>query len=259
MTNQLSNKVYTDLRREIIAGQIAMGERLRETHLAMRLKVSRTPIREALQQLAVEGLVESDDQGFRATIYSAARVAEIYGCRALLESESARLVAQAGLNTEAQIELEQAVGFCDRLLADARALGTISDPEVRRAFLEQNNIFHSVLHAACPNRMLRELIDQVGDIPASIRNYFRFSDDQLFESHTAHRRILRALIARDGERAAAQMREHIWAARDRMDPAAFRKFTDSSSAIPVPAAGPEINRATSNEQGNDDEKQQIAG
>ncbi len=258
MTNQLSERVYTGLRQEIISGRIAMGERLRETHLAMRLKVSRTPIREALQQLAAEGLVEVDEQGFHASIYSAARVAEIYGCRALLESESARLVAQTGLNSEAQIELEQAVGFCDRLLADARAKGMISDPDVRRAFLEQNNIFHSVLHAACPNRMLRELIRQVGDIPASIRNYFRFSDDQLFESHTAHRRILRALIARDGERAAAQMREHIWAARDRMDPTAFRKFTEASSAIPVPPMAPEANRVTSNEQGNDDEKQQVA-
>lgn len=227
MKNQLSDKVYDQLRRQIVSGAIAMGERLRETHLAMRLNVSRTPIREALQQLLAEGMVEADAQGFRATVYSPARVAEIYGCRAILESESARLVALAGLSSEAQLQLEQAVGICDRLLADARAHDRVSDAEVRRAFLEQNNIFHAVLHDACPNRMLRELIHQVGEIPASIRNYFRFSDDQLFESHSAHRRILRAVIARDGERAAAQMREHIWAARDRMDPAAFSQFNTS--------------------------------
>lgn len=227
-----SSKAYGRIKAMICDGTIAMGERLREVHLAQSLRVSRTPIREALQQLAAAGLVEADVHGFRATVYSPARVAEIYGCRALLESESARLVALHGISADSLQRMEHAVAACEVLLAEARTAGRVSDIAVRRDFLEHNNTFHAALHESCPNAMLRELIAQVGDIPASIRNYFRFSDDQLFESHNVHKQILRAIAARDGERAAAQMREHIWAARDRMDPDAFKAISRRDVARP---------------------------
>jgi len=237
MKARQSSKTYSCLKEMIFNGTIPMGTRLREVHLAQQLRVSRTPIREALQQLLAEGLIEADGQGFRATVYSPARVAEIYGCRALLESESARLVARHGLTAESRQRMENAVAACDALLAGAQATGRLSDVDVRRAFLDQNNIFHSALHESCPNRLLRELIAQVSDIPASIRNYFRFSDGQLLESHNVHKQILRAIVAQDGERAAAQMREHIWSARDRMDPDAFATINRGDIAAPdAPAA-----------------------
>jgi DNA-binding GntR family transcriptional regulator len=207
-----TSAVYERIKALIVEGRFAMGERLGEDRLSELVGASRTPIREALARLETEGfVVYSRNRGHRVVTYTAQDVYDIYACRALLESEAARLVAQAGLSDADAQELTALVDRMDECLRDR-----LERPAVRRRFLMLNHQFHGRLYGAVSNLHLQHMIGRMTDIPSVIRNYFNFSDSQLQESQAAHRGILRAILNRDPDRAAALMREHIWAARDRM-------------------------------------------
>ncbi len=212
-TLDLVSDAHATLRRQILEGKLAMGERLNVVRLARELSSSRTPVREALSRLTAEGFATFiPNRGHFVAVYSAGRVAEIYGCRAVLESEAARLAARVRIPAADRAEMERIVEEIDDWL------GRPFDDGVAHALIGLNNAFHELIYAQCPNGELRRLITQVTTIPRSIRNYFRFSHDQLNDSNKAHRVILRAIVTGDGDRAAAAMREHIWSARDRVLP-----------------------------------------
>jgi GntR family transcriptional regulator, vanillate catabolism transcriptional regulator len=202
------------LREWILDDTLPMGARLNVVQLAARLNLSRTPVREALSRLTAEGFATFvPNRGHFVVVYSVERVAEIYVCRAVLESEAARLAARAGIPAGDEGEMADIIGRIDDLLDsgdDETALNEIG---------RKNNRFHELIYANCGNSELQGLIAQVTTIPRSIRNYFRFTREQRIESNRAHRSIHRAVVDGDGERAWSVMREHIWAARDRMLPA----------------------------------------
>ena len=91
---------YPEIKEMILLGTIPMGARIVEARLAEQLGISRTPVREALRRLTSDGLVEfHPNRGYQAVSYSPQDVAAIYSCRALLESEAVRLIAENGLGT----------------------------------------------------------------------------------------------------------------------------------------------------------------
>jgi GntR family transcriptional regulator of vanillate catabolism len=197
----------------VLAGRFAMGERLGEEGLAAELGMSRTPVRAALSRLVADGFVTySPNRGHRMKVYTADDVREIYGCRALLESEAVRLVAERGIDGATLGVLDDVLRRMDACI---HAKGQ-SAAELRARYLPLNHRFHSTLYAACPNAHLRTLIDKHTELPPVIRNYFNFSGDEFLESHVAHERIVSAIAAREPLRASSLMREHIWVARDRM-------------------------------------------
>lgn len=216
--NSAAQDLVTDalfrLREWVLDGTLQMGERLNVVKLAEILQSSRTPVREALSRLTSEGFATFvPNRGHFVVVYTAERVAEIYGCRAVLESEAARLAARAGLPASDRIEMERIIDEIDAKLVNAAA-----DEGRLLKLVALNNRFHEMIYARCDNAELRRLIHQTTTIPRSIRNYFRFSERELQESNRVHRLILRAVADGEGDRAAAAMREHIWAARDRMLP-----------------------------------------
>jgi len=197
----------------VLAGRFAMGERLGEESLAAEFGISRTPVRAALSRLVADGFVTySPNRGHRMKVYTAEGVHEIYGCRALLESEAVRLVAERGVDGATLEALDEMLGLMDACVHD----DGLSAAQLRARYLPLNHRFHETLYAACPNGHLRALIDTLTELPPTIRNYFNFSGDEFLASHVAHERIVSAIAAREPLRASALMREHIWVARDRM-------------------------------------------
>jgi len=239
MPDHVQGDAYATIRALILSGELAMGRRMVETWLAERLGLSRTPIREALRRLTSDGLVVfMPNRGYQVVSFSAEDVAEIYSCRALIESEAVRLVALQGLPPAVKAHL-------DALVADARRLFTEATPSavLRQRFLQLNNAFHDTLYRNCGNATLLRMIERDLAIPAGIRSYFHFSDVQLAASQAAHECILRAVLAGEDGRAAALMREHIWTAKDCMiDPAAIAP-DDGNPQPPgagAPAGGPPV-------------------
>lgn len=190
------NSAYRRLLDEIRDGTLLPGERLRETELAERLGVSRTPIREAIRQLEADGLVAHIPR-LGATVRSLdyAEVMELYEMRAVLEGTAARLAARAA----SDVEIAEMAALNDRL--SKVGMG----PEATRL----NRIFHATLLDAAKNRFLTKSMLSLHKAllilgPSQLSDSAR-ADEAVEE----HRVIMDALAARDGSAAEAAMRAHI--------------------------------------------------
>lgn len=119
---RLRDRVYDSVRDMVECGKLAPGQRLTEADLALRFSVSRTPVREALFQLAREGLLEPLERGYGLPAMPAAAVLERLNVKRLLDPVMAAQVAHAG--PRAQIEMLSA------LTTEARSLllnGSLGD------------------------------------------------------------------------------------------------------------------------------------
>ncbi len=199
-TRPQGNSAYMQLLDDIRNGVLDPGERLRETELAERLGVSRTPIREAIRQLEADGLVAHVPR-LGATVRSLdyAEVMELYEMRAVLEGTSARLAARAA----SEVELEELSKLNDQL---ARA-GT--GAEATRI----NRIFHATLLDAAKNRFLAKSMLSLQKALLILGRSQLADSERAEEAVEEHRRIMDALLVRDGATAEAQMRAHIQAAQ----------------------------------------------
>ena len=118
----LKERTYGAVKRMILAGTLRPGEKLAERELSRRLKVSRTPLREALSRLVQEGLVENRPRrGHYVRAIDAKSVADLYDLREVLEKHAVRLAARR--LTDADIaELEDCGGPCgDTSVTPSRA------------------------------------------------------------------------------------------------------------------------------------------
>lgn len=188
--------VYQRLIEDIRSGALAPGARLRETELADRLGVSRTPIREAIRQLENDGLVSHLPRvGAAVRKLDYAEVMELYDMRAVLEGTAARMAARAATDLE---------------LAELTALNSdMAGAETPQRAAELNTRFHLTLLDAARNRYLtramlglRRTLIILG--PSTLVDAERARDAQ-----AEHGRLLEALHRRDPVGAEAEMRAHI--------------------------------------------------
>lgn len=142
----ISAELATTLREMIVDGRLPAGERLNEVHLAAKLGVSRTPLREALMKLVAEGAITVLPRlGFYACPLTVEELEQLYPIRGILDPEALRL---AGIPSAERIE---------KLKAMNRKLRRMSDPE---KVLALDDEWHRLLLADCPNGVLLALIEQ---------------------------------------------------------------------------------------------------
>jgi DNA-binding GntR family transcriptional regulator len=205
-----AERVYRHLREGIRAGTYRAGQRLRETEIATTLSTSRTPVREAIRRLEADRLVE-DAPGCGLTVarLDRQRVHELYRFRASIEGVAAEMAAQRAT------ELDIAE------LSDTLDLMRASALDAPRAAL-LNRRFHEGIYRAAHNSFLGHAIASMSDfmalLPGTTYDLPGRAADVLME----HERVLEAIVARDPDRAARAMRDHIQMAsqfRLRMTPA----------------------------------------
>ena len=179
----LSERIRSLVREMIVSGELPPDSRINEVHLARRLEVSRTPLREALTALVGEGALTSHPRrGFFVRPLSAEELRHIYPIRALLDPEALRL---AGLPTPRQIENLERLN---------RELEAARDVETR---IRLDDTWHLELVAACPNPVLMELIRQfMWRTRRYELAYFR-DERNVATASDDHRRILAAAGAGD--------------------------------------------------------------
>ncbi|PPE67364.1 GntR family transcriptional regulator [Caldimonas caldifontis] len=194
----LTHLVVTALRERILGGAIPPGERLVEGRLSEELGVSRMPVREALRQLAAEGLVTIEPRrGASVTSFSADQVRELVEVRATLEGLNAKLAAKR--HDPAQIaELE-------RILEEGTRLAESED--VATTML-MNQRFHDALGNIAANSVLQDIMRSLRDRTALLfAPINRVRGKQNWEEHAA---ILRAVIKGDAELAALLATRHVY-------------------------------------------------
>jgi DNA-binding GntR family transcriptional regulator len=184
---------------EIVRGALPPGAPLDETDIARRFSVSRTPVREALRQLAASGLVET--RAHRGAVVARPTLERLNG---MFEAMAELEALCAGLAAERMTAVERA--RLEAIHEELRVLSHAGNPE---RFHEVNERFHNAIYAGSQNDYIAEmtLATRVRVQPfrrAQFRNLGR-----LAKSHAEHDRVVVAIMRGDRNGAANAMRAHI--------------------------------------------------
>ena len=223
--NRLSERLRESIEEEIATGRLVPGSRLDEVELATRFGVSRTPIREALNLLQGEGLIESAPRrGAVVAQISPQRLVEMFEVMAELEAMCARLAARRMSDAELDA-LQEAHEACR-----GAALANDSD-----AYFYANEKFHYAIYAGSHNAFLAE---QASYLQRKLRPYRRLQlrvRHRTSRSFEEHQGIVDALRAGDAETVARNIRNHVVVQGER-----FADLVASLSQMTPPA--PRIER-----------------
>lgn len=183
----------------IATGEFSPGERLDETQLGKRFGVSRTPVREALHQLAAAGLVDlRPHRGAVVADVPPHRLVEMFEVMAELEAMSGRLAARR-LTPSAR----------DELLAIHKACGDAARRKDPDAYYYENERFHAAIYAGSGNAFLAE---QALALHRRLKPYRRLQlrvSRRIEASFAEHEAVMAALLAGDGETAARELHAHV--------------------------------------------------
>ncbi|WP_431120650.1 GntR family transcriptional regulator [Variovorax paradoxus] len=191
----LAEQAYASLRTLILDRKISAGSPLQEGRLADELRISRTPMREALVRLAGEGLLVRRDA--RSYAVRALGTKEYFDCmraREIIECEAIALAVDK--ITEAQL---------DELDADLKTLDAGVHDEIEHWHFDDR--FHQLISSASGNVVLPRLVEELRVNARLFRLHSPLHRQR--ENHEEHGEIISALRARDPERARAAMRAHL--------------------------------------------------
>jgi DNA-binding GntR family transcriptional regulator len=203
----LSDQAYKALREDITTGALKPGQRLTERGLAEHLGVSPTPVREALQRLEHERLIERDAvRAIRVADPSVARLRELSLIEGALQGIAARLAAERATAAE----VAAIVAACDR--AETLADGGDWDEARVRELLEVTRGFHRLIDEAAHTQTLIDMIATATAFDWAFRLKWAADSHQdaasLQRSLEQHRRVAAAIEARDAAAAEEAMRLH---------------------------------------------------
>ena len=202
--NSLHDEVASQLRERIFAGELPPGTFLDEIRLAEDLKISRTPLREALKVLTVEGLVRHEPRrGCFVNEVTEQDLDEIFPVIGLLEGRCAYEAAQHA--SDADIEALEALHQKLAKHAKARRINE---------YYEANFAIHEAIIRLAGNRWLATVIADLRKILRLARLQQLHAPGRLDQSLSEHLAVFAALKARDAEGAEAAMRTHLQRQRE---------------------------------------------
>ncbi len=211
MTTKVSKSkkaiVYENLKRRIITNSLQPGEPLNEGVLSKELKTSKTPIREAIQQLEKEGLIENvPGRGAFVSRISVEDILEVFEIREILECAVIRRVA-------AKEELNVAEAEAVRKRFESSEADENKTP---RSSFRPGDQIHAFVFEAFGNKRLLEYYRRLLDHIERMRLYFfsQLRPERSEQSSLEHLEIVNALIGRDPKRAENAMRAHLRNATD---------------------------------------------
>nr|WP_239031581.1 MULTISPECIES: GntR family transcriptional regulator [unclassified Modicisalibacter] len=203
---------------DIINGRRAPGERLDPEALGKQYQVSRTPVREAIQQLVASGLVTvSPKKGTFVAKVGIEQLIEMFEVMAELEGMCGRLAARR-ITPEELVALRDALTRCE-------AAAELGDPD---AYYYENEVFHHGIYTASHNGFLAREAHQLKQRLKPYRRLQLQVRHRLATSLDEHRGIVAAIESGDAERAERQLREHVLIQGER-----FSDFVASVRALEV--------------------------
>lgn len=190
--------VYESLREDIFNNRLRPGERVSEERIAQRLKVSRTPVREALKRLHAEGLVEiTPHRGAVVRDPSGEELAELCSVREVLEGLAARLAARSISDVELYT-LERLIHEMDTAVREDR----VED------LIQYNYQFHEGIWLATRNRYLARQLRQLRQFIFRLQESGMMYPGRKEEAQAEHRALFDAIAAGDPDEAERIAREH---------------------------------------------------
>lgn len=218
--DKLVDQLIDQIQHKIATGEYRPGDKLNQVALASTFQVSRTPVRQALSQLAARGIVDQGRSGVVVKSQSSKDVRDIYRVRAEVEGLAAQLAAQ-WITDQQLIELRriherfvQAVTDLNRMRADSPSdhAETVGYQNARREWVSSNSDFHAIIFQASCNAYLQKIIADLelgssrGVIASSALGMYKHRMERNIAHHDA---ILVALEARDDMAARQAMCAHV--------------------------------------------------
>ncbi len=195
----LRGRVFHKIRQDILEGKYHEGEELRETTISQELGVSRTPVREALRQLELEGLVNIiPNKGAYVTGITAKDVNDIYVIRSLLEGQCAKWATQY-ISPEQLEELESIIDMSEYYISK----------ENYQLLYELDNNFHSTLYKASKSKILEHTLSDFHLFVQQVRKFTMSFESRAKQAVEEHRGILMAIKEKDEAKAERLATEHI--------------------------------------------------
>jgi DNA-binding GntR family transcriptional regulator len=191
---------YAALRREIVEGRFAPGRRMREVELAEHLGISRTPTRQALTRLELEGLLDLRPRtGLVVSVLDMDAVEELYEMRAALEGTAAALASKHASPKD--------LAALARLVAEGEKLG-------REPFnlYRHNRELHDAIQTAAHNRYLEKCLSALQDAIALLGPTTLAEKGRFAVAQAEHAAIVQAISQREGEKAEQLARAHVLSA-----------------------------------------------
>ncbi|HUN27345.1 MAG TPA: GntR family transcriptional regulator [Steroidobacteraceae bacterium] len=210
MNTQLAQAIVR-IREMILRGELAPGQRVAEAPLAELLGVSRTPVRQALPLLALEGLLaEHETRGYVVRTFTTADILDAIDLRGALEGLAARRVAEEGASKSLVRELHACLDDGDAILG--KRCVEASDEGL---YAEMNERFHELILKGSGSALIAATLERNSRIPFAGPQALAFDRSNLDEmydllkfAHRQHHGIVEALERGESARAEALMREH---------------------------------------------------
>src|SRR5699024_757602 len=181
----LYQQVYERIKESILTGEYEPNEKIVVSKLEIKYKISRTPLREALRQLEIEGLLVQGYTGLHVVELNTQDFTALYQCRLLLEKEVMKLIIDTITDEELR-KISNLLDESDQLLEQGEYL----------KLLELNTKFHDQLLESSPNKRLVDLLKQVRSFLLIYRARILRNDQYNIEINQEHRGIYEALIKR---------------------------------------------------------------
>ena len=198
-SGSLRSRVFTQLQNDILNGRYEPGESLTELKLSEELGVSRTPVREALRQLELEGLVQSiPNNGAIVKGVSAQDIQDIYTIRMLIEGLAARWATEKITPRELE-ELKEAV--------ELEEFYTLKNDNVH--LLQFDTRFHDIIFKASKSKPLMHTLSTFHHYVQKARRTSMSSPERALEVLEEHKAILQAIIDKDAYKAERLTTEHV--------------------------------------------------
>lgn len=200
----LREVVFETMREAIISGDLAPGERLMEVQLAEELGVSRTPVREAIRKLELEGFVAMvPRKGAYVADYSIKDITEVFEIRAALESLAAGLACERA--TEQELEELQLL---------ANQVWEMAKNNDIENIIQVDTDFHERIYQASRNSRLIQMISNLREQIHRFRSTSLASPGRLQDTLREHKGMVDAIIERDAQLAQRLALEHVENAED---------------------------------------------
>lgn len=193
----LTEDAHRRIRSDIIEGRIRPNMHLVAAELATQLQISRTPIREALQLLASEGLVIGTRRGYVVREHTVDEIRDIYEVRAALEEMAARRAAERG--TREAIEALESLG--------AHTKSSVNQD--RDVIVDLNDAFHEAIMVTAGNSRLHNINQRNSEHFFNYNIARLYSHEEAADAIAGHARIMAAIKKGDGDAAAQAARDHV--------------------------------------------------
>lgn len=197
--HSLRAQVFHYIREDILNGRYKSGEALVETKLAQELGVSRTPVREAIRQLELEGLVTSiPNRGVFVTGVSKQDVEDIYTIRSMVEGLAVRWAAER-IDDDQLKELEEIVELMEYY----------TRKEDYEEIAKLDTRFHDLIYESCKSKVLKHILSSYIHYVQRARLFSLKVPKRAQRALKEHRAIFQAILEKDPKKAEELMIEHI--------------------------------------------------